>query len=123
MNEDAGSTASTQTAEDVSRPEPTMLAPGVEALSQAEKTDADRTAILAGELHDQVASGARVESQGHFQAVVVRGRRANHLLHFLISLVTLGIWSPVWIVITAVGGEKRTTIDVDRFGNTFVRRA
>ena len=28
----------------------------------------------------------------------------NHILHLLLSLVTLGFWVPVWIVITFIAG-------------------
>ncbi len=100
---------------------PVILAPGADALSQVEKTDEERRILLLGALDGQVADGARVESRSEFQAVVVRGRRTNHLLHFLISLVTIGIWCSVWILITIAGGEKRTTIDVNRFGNVFLQ--
>jgi hypothetical protein len=99
-------------------PDPT----GVGGLAQTEKSDAERKALLANTLQGQVASGARIESQGDFQAVVVKGHRVNHLLHFLIGLLTLGLWWLVWIVIAITGGEKRQMITVDQFGNVFVQK-
>lgn len=104
-------------------PPPAPPAPdAVGGLAQTEKSDAERKALLANTLQGQVASGARIESQGDFQAVVVQGHRVNHLLHFLIGLVTLGVWWLVWIVIAIVGGEKRQMINVDQFGNVFVQK-
>jgi hypothetical protein len=102
-------------------PPPVVLAPGADSLSQVEKTDAERKLLLVGALDGQLADGARIESQSEFQAVVVRGRRPRHLVHAIASAATLGMWASVWILITIAGGEKRTTVDVDRFGNVFVQ--
>jgi hypothetical protein len=100
---------------------PVVLADGVDALSQVERSDGERRTLLLGALDGQLADGARIESQDDFHAVLVRGRPIRHLMHFVISLLTIGIWCPIWILTTAVGGEKRTTVDVDRFGNVFVK--
>ncbi len=54
---------------------------------------------------------------------MVQGRRPNHLLHFFIGFVTLGLWWLfVWLPLTVFGGEKRQTIAVDEFGNVTVQR-
>ncbi len=89
-------------------PPPPPAAPNAAAgLSQTEKTAEERKALLANTLQGQVASGARIESQGDFQAVVVKGHRVNHLLHFFIGLFTLGIRWIVWFFIAIFGGEER----------------
>jgi hypothetical protein len=94
----------------------------VDGLAHTEKTDAERKGLLANTLQGQVAGGARIESQGDFQAVVVSGHRTNHLLHFLIGVFTLGLWWIVWFFIAIFGGEKRRMINVDQFGNVFVQK-
>ena len=48
-----------------------------------------------------------VESRSDYQAMLVKGRRVNHLLHGILSLLTVGIWIPVWILLAVFGGEKR----------------
>jgi len=48
--------------------------------------------------------------------VVVTGKPTNHILHLLLSIFTLGLWIPVWIILAIVGGEKRRIIAVDDFG-------
>jgi hypothetical protein len=101
---------------------PVVLAEGADALSQVERSDADRRRLLLSAVESQLADGARVESQDDFHAVLIRGRPTRHLMHLVISILTIGTWCSVWILITLVGGEKRTAIDVDRFGNAFVRR-
>lgn len=94
----------------------------VEGLAQTEKSEVDRKALLANTLQGQVAGGARIESQGDFQAVVVHGHRVNHLLHFFIGVFTLGLWWIAWFFIAIFGGEKRQMVNVDQFGNVYVQK-
>lgn len=82
----------------------------------------ERKALLARHVAQSVARGARVESQSDYQAVLVTGRRVNHVLHFLIGVFTLGLWWIIWLVLALVGGEKRQLIEVDEFGNVRVQR-
>jgi len=79
--------------------------------------DADRQAILAAAVAKAVRKGYRVESQGPFQAVVVKGKRPNHVLHLLLSVLTVSIWLLVWIFLAVVKHEKRKVISVDAYGN------
>lgn len=42
--------------------------------------------------------------------VMAQGTKPNHILHVILSLVTLGLWLPVWLVITlAKSGGYRCT--------------
>jgi hypothetical protein len=63
-----------------------------------------------------VKRGWHVESQTDYQVVLVSGHRPNHILHLLLSLITLGLWLPVWLLLTIFGGEKRRVITVDERG-------
>ncbi|MDO9556012.1 MAG: hypothetical protein Q7J82_00295, partial [Coriobacteriia bacterium] len=56
------------------------------------------------------------ESRERGSAVLVFGRRVDHLTHFIIALFTCGIWVPVWIIIAVAGGERRVMVSVDEFG-------
>ena len=67
--------------------------------------------------------GMRVESQGDYQAVLIKGRRVNHILHLILTLVTAGLWAVVWIILVIVGGEKRHIVRVDEFGNVTTSQA
>jgi hypothetical protein len=71
-----------------------------------------------------VRGGWSVESQSDFQAVMVQpGTKVNHLLHLVLSLITLGIWLIVWALVTLM--HKRTrheVISVDEFGNMNIQR-
>ena len=62
-------------------------------------------------LDQQIASyltkGWRIESRTDHSAVLVKGKRVNHLLHLILSVLTVGLWLPVWLVVAIVAGEKR----------------
>ena len=87
-------------------------------MSTEKSPEFNRREQLALEISRLAAQGYRVESQSDIQATLVRGRRVNHILHLLLTLVTLGIWLLVWISLAIFGGEKRIILVVDEFGNT-----
>jgi len=93
----------------------------VAAVETAAKTPDERKAILADAVAGQVRKGWGVQSQTDFQAVLVRGHRPNHLLHLILSIVTLGLWIPVWIVLSIVKRERHRVVQVDGFGNVNVQ--
>lgn len=71
--------------------------------------------INRGEAFDQqlashLSKGWAIESRTDYTAVLVKGKRVNHILHLLLSLVTVGFWIPVWIFVAVTGGEKRKHI-------------
>jgi hypothetical protein len=90
------------------------------AAEEGVKSSQERKELLARAISSEVAAGARVESQGDFQAVVVHGKPVNHILHLILTIVTLGLWVLVWIALAIVGGEKRSMVTVDPYGNTAV---
>ena len=80
----------------------------------------ERRRALAQAVVRAVAEGWRVESQTNEMAVLVRGRRPNHILHVILSVITLGVWLLIWALVGLLGGEKRRTITVDEYGNVLV---
>lgn len=42
------------------------------------------------------------------ERVLALGTRPNHLLHFFLSVFTVGLWLPVWVLVGAakVGGYR-----------------
>jgi hypothetical protein len=72
----------------------------------------------------QVGHGWHVESQTDYQAVLIRpGTRVHHLLHVVLSVLTLGIWIPVWITIAVLKKrDKHKVVQVDGLGNVTVTR-
>ena len=45
----------------------------------------------------------------------------NHVLHAILTLFTL-VWGIVWIIIGVNGGEHRSLVSVDAFGNVTVQQ-
>ena len=76
----------------------------------------ERSAILERVVTANVQQGWRVVSQTQTQAQLVKGKPTNHLLHLILSLVTLGIWIPVWIGVAIFAGEKQKFVQVDPMG-------
>lgn len=89
---------------------------------RTESSSRERKELLGRHITSMVAQGYRVESQSDFQAVMVKGKDVNHILHLILSLVTAGLWLLVWLLLVATGGEKRSMITVDEFGNVRVSR-
>lgn len=72
----------------------------------------DRQAALDARVAQWIRAGYRVEAQSPTQAVMVTGRRPNHVLHIILSVLTLGLWLIVWFLVACFSGEKRKTISV-----------
>ena len=84
----------------------------------AQRSPEERRALLAHDVSSYVSNGYRVESQTDYQAIVVKGRRPNHLLHFILGIFTLSVWwFFVWLPLALFGGERRRVITVDNYGN------
>ena len=58
----------------------------------------------------EVRKGWRVESQNDLQVVLVKGQRPNHVLHVILSVLTVGLWIPVSVLVAMTGGEKRKVV-------------
>ena len=82
----------------------------------------ERKQILSRQIGSLLTQGRRVESQSDFQAVLLWGHAVNHVLHLIITLVTVGLWVIVWIALVVLGGEKRELVQVDEWGNPTIAR-
>lgn len=81
------------------------------------KTDAERKTSLDAALARLGAAGWRIENRSDFQATIAKGHRVNHILHLILTLVTLTVWGIVWLLLVVLGGEKRELVTVDAYGN------
>jgi hypothetical protein len=87
------------------------------------RTPQERNAILDQQLMAVASEGGRVETRTADAAVVVTGKPVNHVLHLLLSLFLCTMWVPVWLIMAAVGGERRATISVDATGGVHRQQA
>ena len=92
------------------------------AVRTSGKTPEERKQMLARAVANEVRQGGRIESQSDFQAVIVKGSKTNHVLHLILTLLTASLWAVVWVALAIFGGEKRTVVDVDEYGNTNIQR-
>ncbi len=96
-----------------------MTQPGYPTNGPLPKADPDtRKSRLAQGVHNEVVRGAMVESQSDYNAVLRYGKPINHMLHLILTLVTCGCWSLVWLILYIMQAtEKKTvTLTVDEFG-------
>ena len=92
-------------------------------MTTEQKSTEERRAILATQVQNAVGRGLRVDTQSDTMAVVVNGKPVNHILHLILSLVTLGLWLIPWGIMAIAGGERREMITVDEFGNVLKQKA
>jgi len=75
-----------------------------------------RSQLLGQAVSSATRQGWRVVSQAQTQAQLVKGKPTNHILHLILSIITLGVWLIVWIAMVIFGGEKQKFISVDEYG-------
>ena len=88
---------------------------------RGQKSSDERKAALARIITAQVVDGARVESQSEYQVVLVRGHRLNNTMHLILTIITFGLWSIVWLLLAVFGGEKRRVASIDQWGNSSIQ--
>jgi len=83
-----------------------------------------RKSAVASAVANEVRQGWNVQSQSDYQAVMIQyGKKPNHILHLLLTILTAGLWAIVWIILTITSKkEKREVITVDEYGNTNIQR-
>lgn len=92
----------------------------MESVSVAPLSLDDRQAILQQQVVNHAAKGWTVLSQTQTQASLTKGKDTSHLLHLVLSVVTLGLWIPVWIVVTIAAGKKTRLVTVNEQGSVVV---
>lgn len=76
---------------------------------QSRKLDSKIQALLAQQ--DSTQPGAwRLESRSDTRAVLIRERKVNHRLHLLLTILTLGFWVFVWMVVAAHSTEPQRKV-------------
>ena len=79
--------------------------------------DEERHRILQRYLTLMVAQGRIIERESEFEAVVGQ-KPINHVMHGLLTLLTLGFWVLVWLAIVFNSREQGGEIvSVDEYGN------
>jgi hypothetical protein len=104
---------------------PRTIEPTRDALAAAEaapatsivQTAEHRRAALNRALQVRGALGWRLVARSDFQATIVKGNRLNNTLHLILTIITVGLWGIVWILLALFGGIKRRVVTIDEYGN------
>lgn len=81
-------------------------------------TSDDRKEILSDRVSAAIRKGYRVESQSEYQAVMLKGKRPNHILHLILTIFTGGLWGVfVWLPLSIFKHEHRMVLFVDQDGH------
>lgn len=53
----------------------------------------------------------------------LQARRPNHILHLLLSLITVGIWLPIWLLVSLNDAIERGRLErrLDKLTNKMLR--
>ena len=65
---------------------------------------------LTEQIRRLVINGWRVESQTDQTAVMIKGRGPEHILHFVLTMLTFGFWAVVWIFLAIFRREDRMVL-------------
>jgi hypothetical protein len=76
----------------------------------------ERRQLMDAAVIEWAGNGWKVESRSEFQAVFTKGKRPNHVLHLLLTLVTIGLWGIVWIIVSITSHVQRRIVSVDEYG-------
>ena len=87
-------------------------------LSTTHRSTEERKAILQQKIIQHVGLGYKVETQTDFQVVLSHGGKVNHIMHFILSILTAGFWLIIWLLLAMFSRRKFMTLYVDEFGNT-----
>lgn len=80
------------------------------------RSEEERKSLLREFVVSKVATGSRVELQDDFSAVLVYGTKPNHVLHFILSILTAGFWLIIWLFIALGSKERRTLYKINEYG-------
>ncbi len=65
----------------------------------------------------EVLAGGRVVNRSSDGVTLAYPRSVTHLGHFILTLLTLGLWGFVWIAVILSRKENRVRYEVDPWGN------
>jgi hypothetical protein len=86
-------------------------------------SSADSLLAFKKVIKNKINKGFEIEERNDklpFAVLFRKGKKVNHKFNLFLFLLTLGLWSPVWVYLCYVSlGEKRILIAIDEDGNTF----
>ncbi|WP_329460888.1 hypothetical protein [Streptomyces sp. NBC_01431] len=90
--------------------------PGFFSGAEGPADAAQRALILDWAVNQRIATGWPIESRSDTQAVLVRGKSVNHVLHAILTVFTCLVWGIVWLILSASNKVERVAPTVDTSG-------
>ena len=91
-------------------------APASDAAQTSVSSDVRREELNEAVRHN-IKKGWRVESQTDFTATIAKGKRPNHILHLILTVITGGLWGIfVWLPLSIFKHVDRRLLEVDANG-------
>jgi hypothetical protein len=76
-----------------------------------------RERLLEQAVDIELLAGARLVQRGPDGVTLAYRRTVTHLGHFVLTVVTGGLWGFVWLAVALHRHENRVRYEVDRWGN------
>ncbi len=83
-------------------------------------SDDERKARLSSAVGFEVSRGWRIDSQTDHMVALTRGGDTSHVLHFFLTLFTLGLWGIIWLIRGLSNAKARKILSVDLQGQIVV---
>ena len=83
--------------------------------------DARRERLLAQVVDDLTLQGCDVKLKSQFRVVVARRRPVNHFLHLILTVLTVGVWGLIWLIMAIARKDDLTAYEVDRQGHVWLQ--
>jgi hypothetical protein len=83
-------------------------------------SDDERKSRLSSAVAFEVSQGWRIDSQTDHMVALTRGGDTSHVLHFLLTLFTLGLWGIIWLIRGLSNFKSRKILSVDLHGKIIV---
>ena len=77
----------------------------------------ERMKVLNQEIIKHQAQGKRIESQVEYHVVLVQKQDIHHVLHFILTVCTMGFWLIVWAIMVLQTKDIREILQVDEYGH------
>lgn len=66
--------------------------------------------------YEVATNGWRIESQNDQQAILVKGKSTNHILHLALTILSCLLWAPVWPIMAYLNRRQVIVLSVDPTG-------
>ena len=82
-----------------------------------ELPESKRERLLELAVDIEVLAGATVVNRSDRGVTLAHPRRITHFGHFLLTLLTGGLWGFVWLALVVTRGVDHTRYEIDPWGN------